>query len=225
MIPRSEWATRSPSKPLKKRPKGYNSDGWVWHWPGPYSRNYAGSGDYAGELESYRRYHQEVKGWRFLAYSFAVDPDGLLYEGRGWQAENAANIGANRSTYSLLFLGTGVRDDGTEHPPTIEAVEAAQDLMVEEPGDGTVRPHNAVSATGTRCPGTLLTEVIDHLNDQTEPEDTSTMYADLYAAYMTGGRPPSPAELKAWIADIRLNKWDVTDTCDYIAHTVASERR
>jgi hypothetical protein len=196
---------------------GSNRDGWVWHWPGPYT-DYGR--DWPAELDAYRRYHQNNQRWAFLAYNFAVDPDGGIWEGRGWDHRNAANSGANRSTYSLLFLGTGRRGGGEEVPPTEAALNAALRLRAEWPGDGTVRPHAEVSHTGTDCPGQLITAAIGSIDEDTM---SSIMYGSIVAAYQVGGRMPSPKEVKAWIAEIRDKQHDVDDTCDYIAHVVATE--
>lgn len=71
--------------------------------------------------------------------------------------------------------------------------------------------------------GLTETQIRDGLNPPETEE--SEMIADIYAAYMTGGRPPSPTELSVWVKEIRSKDYDVTETCLYIAHTVSKESR
>uniref|UniRef100_A0A6J0V0M9 Peptidoglycan recognition protein 1-like n=1 Tax=Pogona vitticeps TaxID=103695 RepID=A0A6J0V0M9_9SAUR len=60
----------------------------------------------ARETRNVQDYHQRIKGWCDIAYSFLIGEDGYVYEGRGWRNEGAHTYGYNDLSLGIAFIGT-----------------------------------------------------------------------------------------------------------------------
>lgn len=131
-------------------------------------------------------------------YSFAIDPMGLIFEGRGWDVQSAATLNNNAHSWSVVYLG------GPDTPLTDEAKAALHWLCQEgarrKPLVSFVKPHSAVFATA--CPGVALTaftpELQAHLHDS---NDVAPPIVDWNAV----------AELAAW--EKRVTERPLTRDC------------
>ena len=45
------------------------------------------------------------KGYYDIAYSFLIDSNGVVYEGRGWNTEGGHTCGFNKQSYAICFIG------------------------------------------------------------------------------------------------------------------------
>ncbi|CAO1308808.1 unnamed protein product [Diamesa hyperborea] len=66
----------------------------------------------------------DKNGWQDIGYNFCIGGDGLIYEGRGWQAMGAHTPGFNDKSLGICFLG-----DFTSVRPTLAARNNAQSLI------------------------------------------------------------------------------------------------
>ena len=100
-----------------------------------------------------RVFHMQGRGWRDIGYSFAVCAHGIVMEGRGWQREQAAQPGGNRTWTSCTFMS------GEGEVPTDAQVNAFRELRAWLRGKGLAA---AISYHGkfisTSCPGSVLRE-------------------------------------------------------------------
>ncbi|XP_036383860.1 N-acetylmuramoyl-L-alanine amidase [Megalops cyprinoides] len=56
-------------------------------------------------MRAMQSFHQDVRGWDDIGYSFVAGSDGYLYEGRGWQWRGAHTRGHNSRGYGVAFVG------------------------------------------------------------------------------------------------------------------------
>lgn len=194
--PRRAWTTRA-SQSTPARMTGFTS-GWFWHWNGPT----VGLGvappadDVARFLRGVQSYHIDSKGWNDIAYSFAVDPLGRIWELRGWGVAGAHTEGHNTTSMAVFFT-VGVGD-----PITPAMVNGAEQLMIEGLNRGysnsLVRPHSDVRQTS--CPGDGLRA---YLAGRTPPRaagggggaaEIQQILADLSDQYMIEAFDPGPID-------------------------------
>ena len=147
-ISRSDWGAREPRATTQID----STANIVIHYEGNES-----AGD-VNAVQAIQNYHMDRNGWNDIAYSFLINQNGDIYEGRGWGLRSAANgsVATNRDRYAICFL------IGADTPPSELALQAARDLIsmargaVENPRDITGhRDHIATS-----CPGQPLYDLI-----------------------------------------------------------------
>lgn len=177
--------------------------GWIVHYNGP-----AIPVQLSGKqiMQSVQRYHQVSKGWRDYAYSFGIDQDGNVYEGRGWFVVGGHTSGR--------FKGTGLSNNSHAHAvffmigqgqePSQAALGAFAALVAEgvkRGVPGMTTPHKiAAPSLGTSCPGDTLTRVTLQgyfLNTDKDPLMSSkATVGQLYVDIL--GREADEAGLAYW---------------------------
>lgn len=160
IIPRSEWGAKPPTK-VSKMPD--SRLGWIFHYNGPPVPEHL-SGKQL--MQSVQRFHMGTKGWRDFAYSFGIDQDGNVYEGRGWNVVGGHTSGRFKGTgpsnnshaHAVIFL------IGQGQAPSQAAIDAATDLVVAGLQFGVpaiVTPHTeAAPGLHTSCPGPELIALV-----------------------------------------------------------------
>lgn len=161
IIPRSEWGAAAPTK-TSTMPD--SSIGWIVHYNGPPVPEQL-SGKQL--MQSVQRYHMGTKGWRDFAYSFGIDQDGNIFEGRGWFVVGGHTSGRflgakngpsnNSHAHAVIFL------IGQGQAPSQAALDAFAWLVAQGTKKGVplrTTPHT-VAAPGlhTSCPGPELTAI------------------------------------------------------------------
>lgn len=73
--------------------------------------------DWSAVVRAIWDFHTVTRGWDDIGYNWLVDPDGVIYEGRGENLIGAHFCGANTNTEGICVLG-----DFTIVPPKLEAV-------------------------------------------------------------------------------------------------------
>ena len=157
------------------------SGGWVSHWPGI---SVVGS-DTARALQSIQRGHMKPKArggqnWSDIAYHFAVDRRGIIWELRGWGTRGGATADHNHHTMALLWL-VAINE---EAPPAM--VESARKLMhfgVVEKGVAPIAKSH-FDYRNTQCPGLNVNHHTFEINEWLKTADPSP-----------GGPTPSGSEI------------------------------
>jgi hypothetical protein len=95
-------------------------------------------------------FHMITRGWSDIAYHYAIDRAGRVFEGRPWERVSAATQGHNRHTLSVVLLSDGVQQHMTD------AQEIALEALWAEERDIlgaaiTLTDHNDWSPS--TCPG------------------------------------------------------------------------
>ncbi|KAK0141675.1 N-acetylmuramoyl-L-alanine amidase [Merluccius polli] len=114
----------------------------------------------AANMRAIQRFHQDVRGWDDIGYSFVAGSDGYLYEGRGWQWQGAHTLGHNAIGYGVAFIG-----DYSARLPASGALELVRERLgscavasAMLVGNYTVHGHRQVVSTD--CPGDALYQEI-----------------------------------------------------------------
>ena len=123
--------------------------------------------DWAAVVRSIWNFHVHDRGWDDIGYNWLVDPNGVLYEGRGDNIRGAHYCGKNTGT-----MGTCVLGDFTNIAPTSTAVGKLAKLLAWKSCDAGLDPlgsgwHNASNASvmhlsghrdgcATECPGNMF---------------------------------------------------------------------
>ena len=131
----------------------WDSREYVIHYGGNASFGAVIPGDPESEMRALRIYEQShlSRGWRAIAYNYAVGNSGLIYRLRG-ENPGGATKGANEYTTAILWIG------GLGQEPTAEAEVAMAEIINDVPMP--VFPHSHYRATN--CPGTYWREWIDN---------------------------------------------------------------
>lgn len=123
--------------------------------------------DWAAVVRSIWDYHVNVRGWDDIGYNWLVDPNGMLYEGRGDDKLGAHFCGTNGGTMGVCMMG-----DFTNLTPTASAIGKLEDLLAWKSCDADIDPlatayHPSSGLTihrisghrdgcATSCPGDLF---------------------------------------------------------------------
>lgn len=228
IIGRAEWGARPPrSKLLIKTP---TKELWLHHSASP-------SG-YAARVRAIQNFHMDVRGWSDIAYSFLVNHDGLVYEGRGPGVSGAHTAGHNSISHAICVMGNY---DTTQ--PTTKALNAVVELARHGYEEGWwpqyfTGGHRDASGASTSCPGTHLYSNLSAINAALEetmtPKDWTKEDWDAFQAHnwllpiTSGGYTRSMLQAVMRTEDmVRLNLNDLKelDTAELqqIAGAVADE--
>ncbi len=125
------------------------------------------SSDWAAMVRSIWNFHVNVNGWSDVGYNWLIDPNGVVYEGRGDNILGAHFCGTNSGTMGVCVLG-----DFTNIEPTEAAKNSLVALLAWKSCDRNIDPlgsafHAASSRNlqnisghrdgcSTECPGNVL---------------------------------------------------------------------
>lgn len=147
-VTRAEWGAQPPRWTTRLN----RSEGMFVHYNGgPVSAGVL-AGDFdavAAFLRSTQGYHVNANGWPDIAYSWAVDATGRVWELRGWGVVGAHTYGWNERSHAV-FLPLG-----GDQAPTDAQVAAARTVIAahdEQYGAGFVKGHQQ-APNSTSCPG------------------------------------------------------------------------
>lgn len=123
-----------------------------------------GANDWAAVVRSFWDFHVNTNGWSDIGYNYLVDPNGVLYEGRGNNVLGAHYCGKNQRTMGVCVIG-----DFTNIQPTDEARAMLTEILawkacdrdIDPMGASTHQPYNEVQwniaghrdGCNTSCPG------------------------------------------------------------------------
>lgn len=101
-----------------------------------------------------QRFHMEGRGWTDIAYSWLVDVEGTIYEGRGWGRAGAHTAGYNSVSHAVCAIA------GTDSDITEAMLDGMATVMHEHDrlyGEGFHLPHRDARGAATACPGDRIT--------------------------------------------------------------------
>ncbi|XP_036027287.1 N-acetylmuramoyl-L-alanine amidase [Onychomys torridus] len=78
----------------------------------------------AANMRSMQHFHQDVRHWDDIGYSFVVGSDGYVYEGRGWHWVGAHTLGHNSRGFGVAFVG-----NYTGSLPSDAALNTVRDVL------------------------------------------------------------------------------------------------
>lgn len=155
IISRNEWGAR----PARWTNFAFLSLGMCTHWEGPTMGFYDEIQAY-DKVKSIQNFHMDGRGWADIAYNFVISRWGQVFEGRGWNKNNAANGGwanTNNEYLAVCYLG-GIND-----PFTAEAklayLELRTEYVTKHGGGLRAYTHGDILSwfgDGTQCSGSLV---------------------------------------------------------------------
>ena len=172
------------------------------------------SSNWAAVVRSIWDFHTGVNGWDDIGYNWLVDPNGVIYEGRGDDRLGAHFCGTNGGTMGVCVLG-----DFTNITPTNNAISGLTTLLAWKACDVNVDPQgsafhgnsgltlNRISGhrdgCATSCPGDSFYPLFDGVREGV---------ADYIASACSSlGAPNNLTALATSETSIELNWEDVTD--------------
>lgn len=144
-VSRAEWGARPP----KNRSTIRSSQGMFTHYTaGPRAANRAAG---IAQVRGIQRFHQDSRGWADIGYSFLVDDEGTIYEGRGWGVAGGHTNGWNSRSHAVCAI---LNDGQQPTPQMLAALRWVHDEHDRRYGNGFHRSHRDVNPTS--CPGDIL---------------------------------------------------------------------
>jgi len=160
LVTRAEWGARPPR--YVNRIATPTPELWLHHT--------AGAGDDGpADVRDIQDYHMDVKGWSDIAYSYLVDDDGTVYQGRGAGVAGGHTEGHNTISHAICAMGN--YETQTVGPVLLDAIRrlgAAGRDRRWWPGRFT-GGHRDASGASTACPGRLLYAQLPNLAFPTSP--------------------------------------------------------
>lgn len=175
-VTRAQWGAKPPKEPLRSitmpTPRL-----WVHHT--------AGHEHGAAGVRSIQAFHQGTKGWNDIAYSFLIDTDGTVYEGRGPGKAGAHTEGDNSRSHAICLMGNFM-----DVAPTAAAVDALVSFARHGRDQGwwvpTLGGHRDAPGAQTDCPGDKLYSMLPKVRARAAmSEDDDMTPAELAEAYRT----------------------------------------
>lgn len=156
LVTRAQWGARTPTN---GHPTVSSNYGVKIHYLGtPYD-----AGDHstcAAYMRKLQNYYMDSLGWADWAYNFGVCEHGYVFEGRGLNAQNAANGNTtlNRNHFAVnLFVGSSGSTS-----PTAEQIEGAKDAIAYLRAHGAgneIKGHR--DGYATECPGPAIYKLVN----------------------------------------------------------------
>lgn len=137
MHSRAQWGARAPAQALSIAPDLKLA---VVHHS--VNANTYSAEDVPALLRGIQAYHMDAQGWDDIAYNFAVDRFGRIWEARGGGVGNAV-IGGHARGFNTYSVGVVVLGDFTSSHPTDAAVDAVAEVI------GWKFAHHQVELRGT----------------------------------------------------------------------------
>lgn len=143
IVTRAQWGARAPKS--RRYIATPTRDLWLHHFAGDAWHGAAG-------MRACQNFHMNSRGWSDIAYSFCVDVDGTIFEGRGAGVAGGHTAGHNSTSHAISWMAN---TDATK--PTRAMVEATARLAAHGQrsgwwGDWT-GGHREASGASTSCPG------------------------------------------------------------------------
>lgn len=131
------------------------------------------SSDWAATVRSVWNYHVNGRGFWDIGYNYLIDPNGVIYEGRGNNVQGAHAGGANVGTMGICLLGDFEPTSGNG-TPSAAAITSLEKLLSWKECDLSIDPllssyhasssttllnitgHRDAGTTATSCPGDNL---------------------------------------------------------------------
>jgi hypothetical protein len=166
---------------------------WLHHSAGPRGG--------AEQVRAIQRYHMSVRGWSDIAYSFLVNHQGVVFEGRGAGVAGGHTAGRNTISHAICAIGNYEVDQAPE--PMVEAIAelTAHGVRSGWWASSITGPHRAAPGASTLCCGRHLIGQIPAIRTRvaallapppppaTEETDDVDLWSYINAAYAEAGRP------------------------------------
>ena len=153
LLTRPDWNAAEPTR--ETRMADYRQDVFV-HWLGVAYEHQLTDEEI---LQRVQNYHQGVKGWFDIGYSWAIGRSARAFECRGFDVAGSHTVGRNQDSYGVVFLiGEGEEPTEDMWQTFTELLEhiRTEDPLMQGTLDGRVKGHRHSDMANTICPGDKL---------------------------------------------------------------------
>jgi hypothetical protein len=224
-VSRTEWGC-----PDGQDPSGPVSSTTVTHMIVHHSAGTNSSSDWPAVVRSIWDYHVNTNGWSDIGYNWLVDPQGVVYQGRGWlngndEVTGAHFCGANSNTMGICLLGNFEETD-----PATLATGALVEMLAWKADERDIDPlgmsyHNSSGLTldhiaghrdgcSTACPGVNLYADLPQIRENVDSK-TGAEEAIAELPVEVSGNYPNPFAGSTHIpfrieeeGEVRITVWD-----------------
>lgn len=171
IISRAEWGARPPKGTPTRIPTP-TPELWLHHT--------ASSGSGAAKVRQTQNFHMDSRGWSDIAYSFIIDVNGDVYEGRGAGISGGHTRGHNYVSHAICLLG-----NYNLTTPSAAALGSIVDLVAHGASEGWWPNQLTGGHRDTRgsnpgdCPGDKLYPKIPEINRLVLEDDMPLTDADI----------------------------------------------
>lgn len=146
VINRTGWGARKPKRPPQQVSPGQREYFVVHHSGAPSTQTVRAIQDWCMNEPPHGR------GFADIDYNFLVDQQGLIYEGRGWDAIGAHTVGYNTNGIGVCVIGNDEISDAAMRS-VVQLYHAANGRCARTLK---IRGHRQLATTGTTCPGNRI---------------------------------------------------------------------
>lgn len=154
---------------MKVYPDGNLDPDWIaLHWGGSTSQ-IVGTAEEEARLRSWQRYHIQSRGWRDIAYNYAVGDSGTIYRCRGLNpgghTSTRDDIDPNGVPYNVSSIGVVWIGGANANGGTPSAAAFASIAKIIDSTGLPVKGHRTIKVEGgswTACPGDEILRWIDN---------------------------------------------------------------
>ncbi|CAL8105802.1 unnamed protein product [Calicophoron daubneyi] len=154
IVSREQWGAQAP-RTAHTKITGAVTYAFIHHTATPSCTGEASK----ARVQSIQNHHMNTNKWDDIGYSFLIDGDGVVFQGRGWGVVGAHTKGYNSQGYGIAILGNFATAS-----PSAEALESAKRLIAAGVSDGYLRSDYKVvghrDVCSTECPGNALYSII-----------------------------------------------------------------
>jgi len=192
------------------------------------------SSDWPAVVRSIWDYHVNTNGWSDIGYNWLVDPNGVIYQGRGWingddEVMGAHFCGTNSNTMDVCMMG-----NFEQTRPTTDTQSSLEELLAwksdEKNIDPTARDYHSWSGLNlftisghrdgcsTLCPGENLYIRLPEIRENVEQKvGEQTEQSEISTGFMLQDNYPNPFSEETNITfsidhpgNVRITVWDTS---------------
>jgi hypothetical protein len=145
IVSRAEWGARKPTR--SHRISLPTRDLFIHHTDS--------TGHTAAAVRAIQAFHMDRRNWSDIAYSFLVNRDGVVFEGRGAGVAGGHTAGHNTTSHAICLIGRF-----EQHHPTDAQLAATAELVRHGQANGwwgdITGGHRDARGASTLCPGRHL---------------------------------------------------------------------
>ncbi len=161
------------------------------------------SSNWSGVVRSIWDYHVNTNGWDDIGYNWLIDPNGLVYEGRGDNIQGAHFCGNNGGTAGICMLG-----NFNLVAPSTAALDQLKQMLSWKACDINIDP---IAMTFHASSNKTLANISGH-KDGCNTECPGDLFYPLFANLRNEVKNYQDAECSEFLAPSNLTAWATSET-------------
>lgn len=230
--PMPDYATRTDwDCPDGQDPSGPVSRTDVTHQIVHHTAGTNSSSDWPAVVRSIWDYHVNTNGWSDIGYNWLIDPNGVIYQGRGWVNGDDEVMGAHFCGTNSNTMGVSLLGNFEETSPSSYALENLEELLAWKSDEKNIDPSareyhsssglNLYTISGHRdgcstlCPGENLYVRLPEVRDNVDAKVGKT--SETEGEIALEDNYPNPFSESTTInfslaspGNVQITIWDVT---------------